>query len=132
MNKAIITGRLTKDVDLRTTQSGKFVTSFTVAVDRMDEGADFIDCVAWGKTAENMQRFLSKGSKVLVLGRLSKRSYEDRNGNKRSLTEVVAENVEFLDSRSQQSAPLAGAYRAPDVEYSADDYIPVGDDDLPF
>lgn len=101
MNKAIITGRLTKDVDLRTTQSGKSVASFTVAVDRMDEGADFIDCVAWGKTAENMQRYLSKGSKVLVLGRLSKRSYEDRNGNKRSLTEVVAENVEFLDSRSQ-------------------------------
>lgn len=99
MNKAIITGRLTKDVDLRTTQSGKFVTSFTVAVDRMDEGADFIDCVAWGKTAENMQRYLSKGSKVLVLGRLSKRSYEDRNGNKRTLTEVVAESVEFLDSR---------------------------------
>ena len=64
----------------------------------MDEGADFIDCVAWGKTAENMQRYLNKGSKVLVLGRLSKRSYEDRNGNKRSLTEVVAENVEFLDS----------------------------------
>lgn len=132
MNKAIITGRLTKDVDLRTTQTGKFVTSFTVAVDRMDEGTDFIDCVAWGKTAENMQRYLSKGRKVLVLGRLSKRSYEDRNGNKRSLTEVVAENVEFLDSRSQQSAPLAGANRAPDAEYSADDYIPVGDDDLPF
>ena len=65
MNKAIITGRLTKDVDLRTTQSGKSVASFTVAVDRMDEGADFIDCVAWGKTAENMQRYLSKGSKVL-------------------------------------------------------------------
>ena len=105
MNYAILTGRLTKDVDLRQTTTGKPVTTFTLAVDRRkkDDGADFISCVAWNETATAMAKFLRKGSKILVAGRISCRSFE-RNGEKRYVTEIIAETVEFLD-RKKAEAP---------------------------
>lgn len=101
MNNIILIGRLTKDPDLRYTQAGKAVCSFTLAVDRPYSGdkkeADFINIVVWNKVGENCAQYLSKGRKVAVQGRLQIRSYEDDKGYKKYITEVVANSVEFLE-----------------------------------
>lgn len=121
MNNVILTGRLCRDVEIKRTQNGKAVTQFTLAVDRIGDGADFVSCVAWEKVAENMARFLGKGSKVLVDGKLQVRSWE-KDGQKRTVTEVVARQVEFLDKRGETKDE-------PEVEY----HEVTGDDDaLPF
>ena len=105
MNKATLIGRLTRDVEMRTTQNGKFVASFTLAVDRrfkQDEQqptADFIPIVVWGKTAEVCGKYLVKGNRCGVAGRIQTRSYEAKDGSKRYVTEIIAEEVEFLESR---------------------------------
>ena len=109
MNKVILIGRLTRDPEVRTTTTGKSVASFTLAVDRRfvrrdnSEGqqtADFIPIVAWSKLAEICGNNLSKGRRISVEGRIQVRTYDDQNGNKRYVTEVVADDVEFLDSKS--------------------------------
>ncbi len=109
MNKVILIGRLTRDPEPRTTTTGKAVTSFTLAVDRRfvrrdnSEGqqtADFIPIVAWNKLADICANNLSKGRRISVEGRISVRSYDDQNGNKRYVTEVIADEVEFLDSKN--------------------------------
>ena len=101
MNSIILIGRLTKDPDLRYTQAGKAVCSFTLAVDRPYSGdkkeADFINIVVWNKIGENCAQYLSKGRKVAVQGRLQIRNYEDDKGYKKYITEVVANSVEFLE-----------------------------------
>ena len=99
MNKAVLAGRLTKDVDLRFTTEGKAVANFTLAVNRFydREKADFIPVVVWGKTAENCDRYVGKGSRVAISGRIQTRSYEDKNGITRYITEIVADEVEFLE-----------------------------------
>ena len=105
-SKAIITGNLTRDPELRTTTSGTNVCSFSVAVNRTYKGADgenkedvsYIDCVAWGKLGEVISNYAKKGSSVLVSGRLSQRSFEGKDGVKRSRTEVVAEDFNFIGS----------------------------------
>ena len=101
MNSIILIGRLTKDPDLRYTQAGKAVCSFTLAVDRPYSGenkeADFINIVVWNKVGENCAQYLSKGRKVAVQGRLQIRNYEDDKGYKKYITEVVANSVEFLE-----------------------------------
>ena len=105
MNKAIILGRLTRDIELKITNSGKSVTSFSVAVDRGFKDADgnkqtdFIDCVAWGKAAENLATYQGKGSQIAVDGRIQVRSYEAQDGSKRKAVEVVAERIEFIGSK---------------------------------
>ena len=103
MNKIILTGRLTKDPEVKYTQAGKAVASFTLAVNRMgkDAGADFFSVVAWEKLAEVCGNNLGKGRRILVEGRLQNRSYEATDGQKRYITEVVAQNIEFLDSKAQ-------------------------------
>ena len=108
MNSIILIGRLTKDPELRYTQAGKAVCSFTLAVDRPYSGdkkeADFINTVVWNKVGENCAQYLSKGRKAAVQGRLQVRSYEDDNGKRHYVTEVVANSVEFLEfSNKQQS-----------------------------
>ena len=102
MNKVILKGRLARDVDLRTTTSGKSVAQVSIAVNRWgkDQGADFIPLVIWGQQAENFARYLFKGREVLVEGRMQVRSYDDKTGNKRYVTEVVVENFEFCGSRN--------------------------------
>lgn len=99
MNKAAMIGRLTADVELRTTQSGKNVCSFTIAVDRpgKDAGADFITCVAWEKTAELISRYFHKGSKIGLTGRMTTRNWEDKDGHKRKETEVMVESFDFCE-----------------------------------
>jgi len=101
MNKSILVGRLTQEPEVRYTQSGKAVASFTIAVPRIvpkgqHPEADFIPIVAWEKLAEICGNNLTKGRRVLVEGRLQIRSYEDEKGQKRRVAEIVAQNVEFL------------------------------------
>lgn len=102
MNKVFLKGRLARDVDLRTTTTGKSVAQVSIAVNRWgkDQGADFIPLVIWGQQAENFARYLFKGREVLVEGRMQVRSYDDKNGNKRYATEVIVENFEFCGSRN--------------------------------
>ena len=106
LNHIVIMGRLTRDPELRTTQSGVSVTSFTVAVDRdfggRDGGekqTDFIDCVAWRQTGEFVSKYFHKGSMIVVSGRLQSRKWQDRDGNNRTNWEISADNVYFGESR---------------------------------
>ena len=114
MNKAIIMGRLTKDPDVKYTQTGKVVTQFTLAVDRPftnQEGqreADFIPVVIWGKIAELCGNSLTKGQRALVDGRLQIRSYDAKDGTKRWVTEVIANSVEFIERKADAAAVSAG------------------------
>lgn len=108
MNKVILVGRLAQDPEVRYTQSGKAVASFNLAVNRygQKDSADFIPIVAWEKLAEVIGNNLKKGGQVLVEGRMQVRSYETQDGQKRRVTEVIVQNVEFLGSKkSNESTP---------------------------
>ena len=113
LNRALLVGRLTRDPELRRTGSGKAVTSFNLAVERNfkkenEQDADFINCVCWGKIAENTERYCSKGSMVSVDGRIQTRSYENNQGQKVYVTEVIADSVQFINTRKEnQAAPQA-------------------------
>jgi single-strand DNA-binding protein len=99
-NKVILIGNLTRDPEIRYIASGAAVTKFTLAVNRRSKQAeetDFIDCVAWDKLAETCNTYLKKGMSCLVEGRLSIRSYDDKDGNKRKATEIVCNNMQMLD-----------------------------------
>lgn len=109
MNNIVLLGRLTKDADIRSTQSGKVVASFTLAVDRPytqngKKEADFIACQIWGKSAEVLGKSVHKGQRVLLEGRLQIRQYTDKNGNKRTAAEVITDRFEFIE-RKEQTAP---------------------------
>ena len=116
MNKIILMGRLTRDPELRTTQTGKSVAQFTLAVDRPfknpngEQEADFIPVVAWGRTAELCGQYLNKGRQAIVEGRMQVRSYEAKDGGRRWVTEVVADRVEFIGGRNDNGAakPASG------------------------
>lgn len=105
INNVVLVGRLTRDPDLRTTGSGISVATFTLAVDRPytnsqgERGADFINCVIWRKAAENFANFTSKGSLVGIQGRLQTRSYDNKDGQRVFVTEVIVDNFSFLESR---------------------------------
>ena len=152
LNCAVIMGRLVADPELRTTTSGISVISFRVAVDRNfvrqgeERQADFIDVVAWRQTAEFVSRYFRKGSMIAVQGSIQTRNYEDRNGNKRTAVEIVADNVSFCGSRAETGS--AGSAGAPAARYeeparpqnapafasgSMGDFNDIQDDDeLPF
>lgn len=129
MNIAAFTGRTTKDVELRSTQSGKHVTSFTLAVNRFPEGTDFIECVAWGKNAELMDKYVQKGHKVLIQGHMQSRSYEDRDGKTIYKTECVVDLLEFLEPKRSDSND-SGIKPAAAPAFQPVDVDP--DEDLPF
>lgn len=109
INSVILTGRLTKNIDLRQTSTGKAMTYFTLAVNRVfknEQGvsdADFVTCVAFGVQAENMARYLTQGSLIGVEGRISTRNFQGKDGNTVYVTEVIAGNVTFLESKKQQN-----------------------------
>ena len=109
MNKVFLIGRLTRDPELRYTGSNTAVATFSLAVNRNfsnqngEREADFINIVVWRKQAENVKNFLTQGSQVAIDGRIQTRSYDDQNGQKRYVTEVVADNVEFLGSKNSSS-----------------------------
>ena len=111
MNKVVLIGRLTRDPELRyTSNTNTAVCNFSIAVDRPvnpstgNREADFIPVVVWNKQAENVKNYLTKGSQVAVEGRIQTRSYDDQNGQKRYVTEVYANNVEFLGSKNSNNA----------------------------
>ncbi len=109
LNRVILMGRITQDLELKTTQSGVSVLSFTVAIDRNyarpgeERQTDFIDCVAWRQNAEFISKYFYKGRMIAVEGTLQKRSYDDRSGNKRWVTEVVVDNASFTGEPRQQN-----------------------------
>lgn len=105
MNVAIIMGRLTADPELRTTQSGLSVCKFTVACDRYnkDKGADFIRCIAWKNTADMIAKWFSKGKMIAVEGSIQVDNYEDKDGNKRTITSVLVNRVNFCGDKSGNS-----------------------------
>ncbi|WP_346355135.1 single-stranded DNA-binding protein [Azotosporobacter soli] len=116
MNKVILVGRLAQDPEVRYTQNGNAVASFSVAVDSgfgENKRTDFVPIVAWRKLAEVCGNNLTKGRRVLVEGSLNIRSYEAQDGQKRRVTEVVAQNVEFLDSKQSAPGGAPGAVNAP-------------------
>ncbi len=108
MNKVFLIGRLTKDPELRYTGSNTPVASFTVAVNRNftnqsgEREADFIPVVVWRKQAENVKNYLTQGSQVAIDGRIQTRSYDDNQGQRRYVTEVIADNVQFLDTKGSR------------------------------
>ena len=105
LNHSIIMGRLVRDPELRRTNSGKAGTSFVVACDKpgKDSGASFIECVAWEKTAELVNNYFLKGSAIIVEGRLESRQYEAKDGQKRTVHEVVVHQVHFCEKKKEES-----------------------------
>lgn len=157
INNVVIVGRLTRDADLRYTGSGIAVGSFTVAVERPFTNAqgeretDFINCVVWKKPAENLANFTRKGSLIAVAGRIQTRNYTNNEGRKVYITEVVAENIQYLDSKktnesrsdssegnysqSNQNSTQGqnNGYQKQDEDpFEKNDSIDISDDDLPF
>jgi len=142
-SKAIITGNLTRDPELRSTASGTSVCAFTVAVNRVYRGADgenkedvsFIDCSAWGKLGEMVAGYAKKGSGVLVSGRLNQRSWEDKNGGKRSSVEIVVEDFNFAgggrgDGSSSSYNSSTSSSAPADIPEEIPTDIPEGEVDL--
>ena len=116
MNSVNIIGRLTRDPELRKTSNGRSVTNFCLAVNRANEDADFIDCVAWNQTADLACKYLSKGSKIGVTGRIQSRTYDDKNGNSRKIVEVVIDRMQFL-SEPKKKEESAYPYQEPPQTY---------------
>ena len=139
LNKVILVGRLTSDPELKQTQSGISVTSFTVAVNRprakdKEQEADFINCTAWRQTAEFASKYFHKGSSICVVGSIQTRHYLTDSGEKRYITEVVCDEVKFVDSKSESGAQnTAPATYVPAAYTNNASFEEVKeDDDLPF
>lgn len=137
MNKVILVGRLVKDPEVKATQSQISVCSFTLAVDRKfknadgERQADFLNCVAWRQQAELLGKYFQKGSRIGIIGNLQSRSYDDANGKKVYVTEVIVDEIEFVESKKEQGASQTYAPPAPSVDNG---FYPAMDDDttLPF
>jgi len=147
MNKVILVGRLTKDPELRATTSGIPVCSFTVACDRRyvkageERKADFINCIAWRQTGESIAKFFTKGTRIALEGSIQTRTWQDNEGKNRYATEVVVDQWEFAQSKSEGGASYApasnsGLYPIDDSAAPAvgdiDGFMPIEEDDLPF
>ncbi|WP_350303037.1 single-stranded DNA-binding protein [Pediococcus acidilactici] len=140
INRTVLIGRLTKDVELRHTAKGDAVASFTVAVNRQftnsqgEREADFINCVMWRKAAENFAKYTHKGSLVGIEGRIQTRSYENQQGQRVYVTEIVADNFSLLDSKPKgnQQNNAQQASTPGDPFANGGQSIDIGDDDLPF
>ena len=139
MNKIIILGRLTKDPELRRTTSNKSVANFTVAVNRRskDDPSDFITCIAWEKRAEFVEKFLGKGNRVFVSGRMESRTYDKSDGHKVQVWELQVEDLEPIDwkekteSRQEYEKPKESVL-SKYVDDSSDEKLDISNDDLPF
>ncbi len=137
MNKVILIGNLSKDPELATTNGGVSVCRFTIAVQRRfqnaegERDADFINIVVWRGQAENCHKYLKKGSKCAVEGRIQTSSYEAQDGTRRYVTEVVADNVEFVGTRQREDGDAPVAAKSQPAKPVAD-LEPIDDDSLPF
>ena len=131
INNVSLTGRLTKDIELKYTNNGQAVASFILAVNRQftnqsgEREADFINCVAWRKTAETMANTLSKGSLIGIEGRIQTRNYENQQGERVYVTEVVINNFSFLEPKKETESQY-------NSNYSGSSPKDISDDDLPF
>ncbi len=135
INQVILMGRLTRDPEMRTTPSGKTVTSFSLAVDRQgsDDTADFFDITAWEKLGELVNQYLSKGRRCLVQGRLRQESWDDKEtGKKRSRVAVVASDVTFLDGPSGDEGSSSSAPKSSSSSKKSDDVVIEDIDDKPI
>ena len=144
MNKAIIIGRMVRDPEMRTTQNGLANTTFTLAVNRPfsnqegEKEADFINCVAWRKQAENIAKYCVKGSQVAVEGRIQTRSYDAQDGSKRYVTEVIVENCTFLSTSNKEKTEPTDSEIVHAVMNDNDPFkdfgneVTLSDDDYPF
>ncbi|MDD3999446.1 MAG: single-stranded DNA-binding protein [Bacilli bacterium] len=151
MNRVILVGRLTKDPELKHTNNDIAVVQFTIAVNRTfvsksgEKQADFINCVAWRQQAENLARYMRKGSQIGVEGRIQTRSYDDANGMRRFVTEVLVDSIHFLESKSSRQDynpyPDVNQYDVPSGNERPQQKDPfedlssdfdVSNDDLPF
>ncbi|EGQ4414401.1 single-stranded DNA-binding protein [Staphylococcus pseudintermedius] len=144
INRVVLVGRLTKDPEFRTTQSGVEVATFTLAVNRNyknkngEQQADFINCIVFRKQAENVNNYLNKGNLAGVDGRLQSRSYENQEGRRIFVTEVICDSVQFLESKNNnqsnnQSQQQRGQAPAQDNLFTnANNPIDIDDEDLPF
>ena len=144
MNKVILVGRLTRDPDIKNTTTGKSVASFTLAVDRRfknkdgQKEADFVPIVVWGKQAEFVGQYLSKGSQIGVSGRLQVRSYDAQDGQRRYVTEVVADEINFLNTGKKDGGNNANTQQQNNSEpmstmgLDEDFHLMADDDDIPF
>lgn len=138
MNKVVLIGRLTKDTELKFTPTGTSVTTFTLAVSRRykKEGqpqADFIQIVAWGKTGEGVANYKKKGALISVAGRIETRNYEAKDGTKRYVTEVIAEEIIFLDYENKQQGQAQQDNTIPGDYFGNAGMTEIEDDsDMPF
>ncbi len=138
MNRVIIIGRLTKDPELKYIQSGSAVANFTIANNRIyttnngerKEDVSFLDCVAWGKLGETIAEYMQKGRRIAVEGRLQQRRWEDQEGNKKSKVEIIADSVQFLDSKSSSDTSSDNVQEVAQPVGAGDN--PFSDDDIPF
>lgn len=148
MNKVILVGRLTKDPELRATTSGVPVCSFTVACDRRyvkageERKADFINCIAWRQAGESISKYFVKGNRIALEGSIQTRTWQDAEGKNRYTTEVVVDQWEFAQSKSEGGASAAYAPSSNSGLYPVDNdapavgdidgFMPIEEDDLPF
>ena len=154
MNKAILIGRLTRDPELRTTPTGRNVCQFSIAVNRNftnangEREADFINCVVWDKQAENLVKYQKRGNQIAVDGRIQTRNYEDKDGKRVYVTEILATNISFLDAKGTSNGagsfnnipepPMEQPSTTSTVSVEKDpfeafgDSIEISDNDLPF
>lgn len=140
INRVVLTGHLTKDPELKTTQSGLSVVQFIIGVQRQftrkdgEREADFISCVAWRKTAENIAKYFTKGKLIGIDGRIQTRSYDDKNGQRVYVTEVVVDNFAFLNSQKGQGNQNSNqrSNTAAQDPFAGTGSIDITDDDLPF
>lgn len=153
INRVVLVGRLTRDPELRKTPSGASVCSYTLAVNRTRKAegqpdADFINCVSWNKTAELMNQYLSKGALIGIEGRIQTRNYDNQNGQKVYVTEVITDSVQFLESKQkaqqnqnnmengayyqQQSPQYTQPQQSQSYGFDSNDTLDIASDDLPF
>lgn len=141
LNHITIMGRLTRDPELRHTDSGTAVANFTLAVDRDfadkqsgEKETDFIECVAWRQTGEFVSKYFSKGRMAVVSGRLQVRKWKNKEGENRYTTEILADNVYFGDSKKEQTEQPSDGFAGGEPEYKQNDFAMLNDDDaqLPF
>lgn len=134
LNKVVLAGRLTAKPELKQTPNGVYATNFTIAVNRRgkDAQADFIDCVAWRQTAEFVCKYFNKGSAICICGSIQKRTWEGKNGEKHSVTEIVADEANFVEGKSEPGETYnAPTYTNQPVVTPQFEELKT-DDDLPF
>lgn len=137
INKVILMGRLTRDPKLRHTGKGTPVTTFSIAIDNGygdNKRTDFVNCLAWNKTAEFVTKYFAKGKMIIVIGRITTRSWETQDGKRAYATEVIANEVNFGETKTSPQLNTPQTAAQPPMQYDDDDFTPLDeeDDDLPF